>query len=109
MLVRMRIGSFYFAYRLAGAGITDHSYIAVCPCYGDFARENIKHTLIWSNPRAIIICDIILRFENLQEDRIFQREVSRRSKFVCSGHYIPATYLSFIVHIRDRPLESLAS
>ena len=115
VLTRMRVGSFYYAYRLAAAGRIDPMYFSVCPCCGDSVREDLNHILLicnrWSNQRSLILGDLIELYSNLQDERIlgvllggeFHADRTLRVQVTVAT----ATYLSLIVPIRIRLLESL--
>lgn len=46
VLMRIRIGSLYIAYRLADGGIIDWQYLSTCPCHGDSECEVLKYMIL---------------------------------------------------------------
>lgn len=103
VLMRMQIGPFYFAYRLSKAGIIDRSYVSICPCCRESVREDLKHIpptcTKLSNQRFLLLSDLILSFENLQDDDNILEESLTRSEYTYPGNYsfghIPVYYCPY--------------
>lgn len=53
MLMRIRIGSFYFVYRLAVADIIGRLYLSTCHCCGEPVREDLKHISLYVSDGTI--------------------------------------------------------
>lgn len=57
---------FYTTYFFAATDMIDHSYLSLCPCYGDYVREGLKHILLicnrCNNQIFLLLCGLISRY-----------------------------------------------
>ncbi|KRH93111.1 putative transposable element [Pseudoloma neurophilia] len=115
MLSKIRVGMFFFAYRLAGAGIIDRRYLSECPCCGVAVREDAKHVFLtcrsWNEQRAQLLGDHISNLSNLQEDDLLGVLLGGESHVDANQRVqvtvASVTYLSLIVPFRARVIDTL--
>ena len=116
-LMKMRIGIFFYGYRLAGAGIIDRRFLQSCPCCEENVREDAYHIFMvcskWSEQRSTSLAHFMSLISNLRDEEALGVLLGGESHVDPSLRVLvtvaSATYLSQIVPIRARLIDSLAN